>query len=294
MNTPLQLLTAPWDATILGSEGAVSYDATIGPLLLALAPLLVLVFYKFQNQILRDALVFSTILYLFWLAGLAESKLLLETRLLFPAFPTLAVAAAVAFDRLAVIDLPQFSLQRFARLLVLLVLGLTAFSYALGFASVNAFGYLAGFESRDVYLARALGGYYAAIQFVNTLPPNSKTLFLWEPRSYYARRTVQPDAILDAFAHLHSQFHDADSLAAALRQQGYTHILLSRVGLNYLLQTAYDPIAANDTQMLQDLTVRDLKQVYGKTPFEIVMRGGAPTLLGASNDQYAVYEIESP
>jgi 4-amino-4-deoxy-L-arabinose transferase-like glycosyltransferase len=294
LNSPLQLLTAPWDATILGSEGAVNYDATIGPLLLALLPLLVLVFHKFQNQILRAALVFSAILYLFWLAGLAESKLLLQTRLLFPAFPTLAVAAAVAFDRLAAIDLPQFSLQRFARLLVLLVLGLTAFSYALGFASVNAFGYLAGFESRDAYLARALGGYYAAVQFVNTLPSNSKTLFLWEPRSYYARRAVQPDAILDAFADRWSHFPAADAFAAELSREGYTHILLNRAGLDYLLQSGYDPIDHREIALLQDLTARDWKQVYGRTPFEIVARDGKPAVLGANNDAYAIYEIVAP
>ena len=191
-------------------------------------------------------------------------------------------------------DLPQFSLQRFARLLVLLVLGLTAFNYAMGFASDNVFAYLSGFESRDTYLAGTLGGYYKAIQYVNTLPPSSQTLFLWEPRSYYARRNVQPDAILDAFAHLDSQFHDADSLTAALRQQGYTHILLSRIGLDYLLQTAYDPIATADTQLLQEMTARYWKQVYGNTPFEIVTRDGVPALLNASDDQYAVYEIESP
>jgi hypothetical protein len=34
--------------------------------------------------------------------------------------------------------------------------------------------------------------------------------------------------------------------------------------------------------------------VYGKTPFEIVTRDGKPAVLDAANDQYAVYEIETP
>jgi hypothetical protein len=292
LHSPLQLFTVPWDATIVGREGVVNYDATIGPLLLALLPLLIIPMGKGRSAVLRSTLVFSAILYLFWLIGIAESKLLLQTRLLFPVFPMLALAAAVAFDRLDTITLSQFSLQRFARLLVLFVLGFTALGYAIGLASDNVLGYLAGAESREAYLSSHLGGYYAAIQFMNrNLSTDSKTLFLWEPRSYYASRAVQPDAILDAFTHRRWLLHDADSIAAALGEEGYTHILLSRTGLDYLLQTGYDPIGSDDMAVLTDLVSRDLKQVYGKTSFQIVTREGKPSVLGEADDPYAIYEI---
>jgi 4-amino-4-deoxy-L-arabinose transferase-like glycosyltransferase len=294
VNEPLRILIAPWDATILGQEGSISYDATITPLLLALIPLLLFTWRAWRSRALRDVLIFSAMLYAFWLVGIAESKLLLQTRLLFPAFPLFALAAAVAFERLDALALSQFSLQRFARLLVLLVLALTALGYCIGVASGNALAYLVGAESRDAYLARHLGGYYAAMQFVNELPAASKVLFLWEPRSYYARRVVQPDAILDAFAHRRATLRDADSIAAALRSEGYTHILLSRGGLDYILQTGYDSITLEDAQVLQELLSRHAKPVYGKTPFEIVARENKPALRGAAEEPYAIYELSAP
>ncbi len=292
LNTPLQLITAPWFATIFGREGGVNFDATVGPLLLALLPLLLLTIGKFRSSVTRDVLIFSAILYVFWLIGLAESKLLLQTRLLFPAFPTLVLASAVAIERLDALTLTQFSLQRFARLFVLFVLGVTALSYLLGFAATNPLALIAGSQSRQGYLSSQLGDYYAAIQFLNhNLPTNSKTFFLWEPRSYYAARPVQPDVILDAFADRRSKYPDANAFAASLRAEGYTHVLLSRAGLDYLLQSGYDPISSQDLRVLQNLVSHDLRLVYGKTPFQIVTRDGKPALLDAEEDPYAIYEI---
>ncbi len=165
-------------------------------------------------------------------------------------------------------------------------------SQALNLASDNALAYLAGFESREAYLTRHLDGYYAAIQFVNAnLPANARVYFLWEPRSYYAERAVQPDAILDAWAHLRWQYHDVDSIAAALRERGYTHLLLSRSGLDFMLQTGNDPITLDDARALEALAARHLRQIYGKTPLEIVTRNDKPAVLGAADAPYAIYEI---
>ncbi len=296
MNSPLHLILAPWNATINSSEGAAGFEATIGPLLLILLPSLIIVRTQHAthntHHVLRDLLLFALCLYLFWLFGVAGSALLIQTRLLFPAFPVFALLAAVALDRLAAFDLPQFSLARFARLVVLSVCGLTALSYALGFASDGALGYLAGAESRDAYLTRHLGGYYAALKFVNAnLPKEARVLFLWEPRSYYADRAAQPDAILDAWAHLHWQYDDADSIAVVLRERGYTHVLLSRAGLDFMLQTGNDPISPEDIRALEEFASRHLHLVYGKTPLQITIRNGKPAVLNASEEPYAVYEI---
>ena len=295
-NAPFQLLIAPWDATINGVDGTVSYDATIGPLVLLFIPLLVLAFFNrteksARSPLARDALIFSAILYLFWLVGIAESKLLLQTRLLFPAFPILALLAAVGFDRLRDLDLPQFSLHRFATLLVALVIALTSMNYWLAWVGDNPLTYLTGAQSREAYLANHLGDYGAAIRFINTqLPSNARVLFWWEPRSYYAQRATQPEADLDAFAHLRYLYHDADTMASALRQQGYTHILLANGGLDYVLQQSSDPMGAEDISVLQTFAARYLRQVYGTAPLEIVTRAGKPSVRNAAADSYAVYE----
>ena len=161
-------------------------------------------------------MIFALVLYLFWLVGLAESKLLWQTRLLFPAFPVLALGAAVACDQLKAFDLPQFSIRRFARLVIVLVLGMTAFQYVVSFAGSDTLMYLSGAETRDAFMVRNLGAYQTVVKYVNDrLPANSNILFLWEPRSYYVQRNVQPDVILDALAHLRWQYHDPDAIAAA-------------------------------------------------------------------------------
>jgi 4-amino-4-deoxy-L-arabinose transferase-like glycosyltransferase len=299
-NVPVQLLTAPWDATVSSSEGTLSYGATLGPLLLMFVPLLILAWafgegnqkLKAQNGILRDIMIFSLVLYIFWLSGVAESKLLLQSRLLFPAFPMFALGAALAIDRLDSFNLPHFSLQRFARLVIAIVLALTLFGEVLAFAGNGPLPYLVGAESRSQFIDSNLGGYAQAFNFINErLPANVRVLELWEPRSYYIQRNTQPDAILDLLPHLVWQYGNADAIAATLRADGYTHVLLSRAGLDYLLQTGYDPITSEDTQILQDLVTRHFVQVYGKTPLQIITRDGKPAVAGLPDDAYAVYEI---
>lgn len=200
--------------------------------------------------------------------------------------------AAIGFDRLRTLDLPQFSLQRFARLLIGLVVGLTGLSSALGFASDAPLAYLAGFESRDTFLARHLGAYYSAVQFVNIqLPANANVLFLWEPRSYYVQRAVRTDTMLDLIPHARWKYSTADAVVKSWRDAGYMHVLLNRGGLDYMLQTGYDPIQTEDIQVLQEITVSYLSQVYGKTPLEIVSRDGRQSIVGADSDAYAIYAI---
>jgi hypothetical protein len=230
--------------------------------------------------------LFLLILYLFWLLGLAGSKLLHQTRLLFPAFAFFALFAALVLERLGTLDLPQFSLQRFTRMLVVLVLGLTLLSYVLGFASDSPLPYLAGAQTRSEWLARHLGEYYRATQFVNQLPRDAKLLALWEPRAYYIRRTVQPDAILDAFPRVVAQTREADAIVRAWKESGYTHVLLNRHGLNLMLTSQYDPIAAGDARVLQEILMTHARQIYG-APLEII--GGA--IPRAAEEPYAVYEL---
>lgn len=320
LNDPFQLVLAPWNVTIFGVEGAMGFEATIGPLLLMLLPLWLGVrgqgsggrdqksaveladdtmrnaqfAIRYSPFAIRHLLFFSIALYLFWLWGVAQSKLLMQTRLLFPAFPAFAILAAIAFERLRALDLPQFSLQRFTRLVVLLVLGLTALNYAIGFASSSALAYLVGAESRAAYLRRNLGDYGAALRFINTaLPRDARVLFLWEPRVYYAERAAQPDSILDAWTHWRWQHRDVDAIAAELRGRAYTHLLLNRAGLDFILQTGYDPLSLDDLRGLEEFTARHLEQVYGKTPLRIITREGKPRVLNADQDAYAIYRLDA-
>lgn len=303
VTTPWRILLAPWDATIFGLEGSEAYSATIGPLILALLPLLLLQIlisrFKATDHSPRNsnfelrfpfyAFIFSSILYLFWLYGIAQSKLLIQTRLLYPAFPILAIGAAIAFDRLREFDLAQFSLQRFMRLLTVIILGLTLLSYALAFVANNPFAFINGSVSRDSFLEGSLGDYYGAAKFINTeLPRNARLVTLWEPRSYYIHRAIQPDVILDLFEHRLSQTRDMETIALGWRNAGYTHLLLYRKGLNQLFTSQYDPISFGDVQTLQMLLTRYGRLIYGE-PLEVEGNG----IVHAESAPYAIYALES-
>ena len=293
-NDPLRLLSAPWEATILGIEGKVGYQATIGPLLLTLLPLLVVYLGSTRlhatRKIAGELLVFSIALYAFWLFGIFGSDSLMQTRLLFPAFPVFAILAACAFEAIGELDLAQFSLQRFASMFITLVLVLTGIAYWLDFIANNPLPYITGFESRSGFLARNLGAYDSVAQWMNTnLGEQSKTLLVWEPRSYYIHRAVQPDTIVDHSAHLFWKYGNPDALAMSLRDAGYTHILVNRAGLENLLETNHHPISDGELIMWQDFAARYLKPIYPK-PLDIV-DAHQRIVVDANSEPYVLYEI---
>jgi hypothetical protein len=291
---PWRLVIAPWEATILGVQGTTSFDTTIGPLLLMLLPLLALV-WKRGERVVNDALIFSGVLYLFWLVGIALSEATIQTRLLFSAFPTLALLAALAWERLPALDHPRFSLARFATLVVALVFALTLLAQMLELVALNPFSYLAGYESRAEFLNKRLipRGYFDAMQFVTKLPAGSKVLFLWEPRDYYASgaAVTQSDPILDTFGHLRYLCHDADGIARALKERGFTHLLINRWGLDYQLMNKRGDVSVEDVHILRDLTARHARQVYGTLPLDFADQAEENGIAGIDAKSYAIYAL---
>ena len=263
---PWKLLTAPWDATVWGVEGGAAYSATIGPLFLAFLPLLVLSWRRMsveRRRWLASALAFCGVLYGFWLWGVARTALLFQTRLLFPAFGILALMVAAAVEGLRTLPRRPLDLAWLARAVVVGVLALTLVGTLLSTVQQRPLGVLLGFESRDDFLTRRLGWYYAAVEHINReLPPEAVVLFLWEPRSYHCQVDCRPDAILDRFVHAtHLYGHDAGDIAAVWRAEGVTHVLLHRAGLEFILEKQFDPVTTNDQRVLDELLARHLTPV---------------------------------
>jgi hypothetical protein len=265
---PWRLLVAPWEITVLGIQGTESYDATIGPILLTVVPLLALVWAKIaseERRVIGYALLVCLIQYLFWLYGVAQSALLVQTRLLFPIFALLALLAGYTVDKLTLLTRRAFSLQWFVTTVLLLALGLNAVSSALHFVSDSPLPYLTGFESKESYLTRRLGLYYTTVAYINeNLPPSAKILFLWEPRSYYCQRDCWPDALLDKFKHLVYKYHDADGIAQQLREQGVTHVLLYKLGMDHIVKAGFDPITPSDLEVWADLSNGYLNLIHNE------------------------------
>jgi hypothetical protein len=262
---PWRLVIAPLEATVLGVEGGEPYDATIGPLLLMTAPLLIVVrraLNKEERSLIGYLLFYAGVNYVLWLLGLARSALLVQTRLLLPIFGVVAIMGAVGVDRLATLRRPQLAVDWLARSVIALTLGLLLFSTLTSFLRVNPLPVAFGLESRDHYLARRLGAYHLAIEAINSLPPDSQVVFLWEPRSYACRVGCRPDALLDRFLHLSHLYPDATSIARLWRREGVTHVLLYRLGMQAIVEDRFDPISPHDLDVLADLQADYLQPVY--------------------------------
>jgi hypothetical protein len=264
---PWKLLTAPWDATIWGVEGAAGYSATSGPLFLALLPLLFLVWRRLpltQRRWLAAALAFCGVLYAFWLWGIARTALLFQTRLLFPAFGLLALVAGAAVEGLRALPSRPLNLGWLVRAVIVAVLALTLAGTLLSFVQERPLGVLLGFESREDFLMRRLGWYAVAVDYLNReLPPDAVVLFLWEPRSYACRVECRPDALLDRWLHTtHVYGSDAATIADAWRAEGVTHVLLYRAGYEAIVAAGFDPVSEADRTALAVLLSEEMVAVH--------------------------------
>jgi 4-amino-4-deoxy-L-arabinose transferase-like glycosyltransferase len=268
---PLQLITAPWDATIWGVEGKLGYSATIGPLFLLLVPITLIGWRKFdraQHTALIDQLVIIGLTYGAWLYGMAGSIALRQSRLLIPIFPLLALIGAGAFQVLGHWDLPNLSLRRVASVLVAFVLLATGLKATLDLGRSNVIPVLAGSASHDQYYASTLGWYYEAIKTINQVDPHATTLFLWEPRTLLCTGDCRPDAMLDKWAYARRTLGSPEAIAAAWRNDGVGYVLLWDAGYQAARQLALNRFTPDDEQALQQLIqehmelVKDFGGVY--------------------------------
>jgi len=189
---------------------------------------------------------------LVWTLGVIQSRALFQSRLFLPGFVALVPLLAEALARLSSLDSRRFSISAFVRMLVGLALALNLVNQALDVLRFNPFGYLVGHESRAAYLERVLGDHYRAMERLEEVAPEKgRVLFLWEPRSYYSPRSAQPDAILDNWAHLVYLYGDENRVAAHLRAEGFTHVLLYRRGLDFVIDHGESPLPPGDVELLQ-------------------------------------------
>ncbi len=263
-----QLLLAPWEATIWGLEGGYfeghpSYGATVGPILLALLPLALLrrsAATPERNQIRSALLILCGATFLGWLAQLAYSQLLIQTRLLFPVFPELAILAAVGFDGLGSFGRRGRSARFIIGGLLAFTLALTALQAALGFISASPLRVVSGSEPEEDYLGSRLGQHAVAMQALARLPDGSQVRFLWEPRSYYCppALTCEPDSLLDRWWHERQLGGDAPAIAAEWRRLGVTHVLYYRLGAEAVRTAGFDPFIDKDWEELEHFLADDL------------------------------------
>lgn len=263
-----RLLTAPWDATIWGVEGKVGYAATIGPLFLLLTPLALLGWKHYtraQRQTLIDVLITAAVVYVAWLIGLATSVSLIQSRLLIPILPLLALISSNAFEVLEQWSRPGLSLKRIGMVLVAIVWVTTGMKVVLNIAESNTLPVLAGGITTDEYLTRQLGWYYAAQQSLAKDAADGKVLFLWEPRSLYCPVECWPDAMIDRWEQARRTLGPINQIATRWQADGVRYILVWRTGYEALAELDFRRLTDEDRAKLQDFIAQKLELVrdYG-------------------------------
>ena len=227
----------PWQATIYAQEGASGYGASIGPLLLGLAPLSWIGYRRYTDQtkaLLRSSAILAGTGLLIWIILGRLSPYLIQSRLYFVIFPALAVLAGGGFAGLARTAIGNIRLGRIAGGLIVLVLLFTTFELLQSTIRQEVLPTVLAINNEEKYLETNLGMYYLAMQSVSSLPGQARTLLLFEPRSLYCLPKCTPDEILDRWMHDLRVYQSPEGVLAAWRQAGYDYLLYYGAGANFL------------------------------------------------------------
>lgn len=270
----LDLIFLPLRATFAGIEGgrvgdAPGYEASIGPLLLALG----LFAWRRRGPLRAGARPLLQLLTLFgvgtlliWAIGGRVSGHLIRTHLYYAAFPAFAGLGAYGFAALERMKLPGVRVGRVAAALVVLALAMSMFQASTRAIASGAVETLFGQRSPQDYLEHNLGLYALVAQSLREELPQAKVLMLWEPRSYYCLPVCEADEIIDRWAHDLEVQGDPQNVLASWRSQGYTHLLYYRLGAEFVAQEGqfYHPLDLAPLESLLDgLTLMvDFKRDY--------------------------------
>lgn len=236
----------PLRATLSGIQGFEGYDFSAGPLLLGLGALAWLGYRALderQRGLFETAAAAMLSVWAVWAVSNLRSGYLIQTRMYLTIFPALAVLAGFGFRALSAETLSAgkagtLRLGRILAGLVLFVLALNALQTGAAALQKGAPQVLLGIKTEGEYLSDNLGWYYPAAQAALELPEGSRVLLLLEARSLYCAPACRPDEILDRWKRAEAEFGtNAESIRAAWLAEGFTHVLVSRAGLEFFRET---------------------------------------------------------
>ncbi len=240
----LDFFLLPLQATLTGFEKGGGYMFSAGPLLLALGALA----WVGRKQLdpdgqsaLQNAALMTGIGLLVWALVNQYNGLLIQTRYYMAVFPAFAVLAAAGERGLSQLAIARVRLGRLTAVMILLAVGFNVLETGVQSIQSGALPAALGLKSQDSYLADNLGWFQPAMQAINDLPQGSQVLLLYEPRSLYCQPRCTGDAIMDHWKQARALYEDdAGKIRAAWIAQGFTHLLLYRQGLDFLVE-ANDP-----------------------------------------------------
>ncbi len=215
-----------------------------------------------ERSLVNRLLIFSLPPAVLGLAELVIGWPLMQSRLLLPALPALALAGALGLEGLQTLKLP-LDVGRLARPPLLIAFLLAVAGAALEVIRSAPLPVAVGIQTQDDYLVQTLGAYEAAIQHINALPEESRVLMLWEPRFFYCLPRCVPDSSLDRWLREHQQWPDPLQAAARWREQGITHVLIHEAALEWMVSEGGPaPLSVEDQTALDALREQALVLVW--------------------------------
>lgn len=192
-----------------------------------LLPLFFLTHRRPHRRLFCEMGIFALSQFALWAIDMQEMRFVL-----YVVVPLSLMAAVVLYGLLT-----HWS-ERFWRktMLQLATCYLIALALAIQVYSLSgSIGTLLGTTPQATYL-RAKNYVYDGLAYLNqNLPPDSRTLFLWEGQGYYCDRPYIPDPIYDRWADLVARYETPAAIRQWLAVQSVTHVLLSDQGLQPIL-----------------------------------------------------------
>jgi len=245
------ILMLPLNIT-LGYHDVNLYDGRIGPFFLILLPVALWTLGIAHREIpsRRSALIltasFAGITALIWTYGVIQTANLWQSRLLLPGLIPFVLVMAAGIDQLKKLDTPALKITFVFTILTGLAVFASLLDFGLQVSFRNPLMSALGAETRQEYMRRLQPGYAEELELVHQVPSDAYVYFLYEPRSYGMDRHVQPDPINDNWAHDLFLYGSVDASLAALRTQGFTYILISREGADFISKTVPSQIPQLD------------------------------------------------
>ncbi len=260
-----QVPFAPLQATVFGVEGG-SYNATIGPLLLGLLPLM-LVGWRSRDQderrIMVSLMVFAIAPLISWFISVGTSWFFVRVRYLYPLFPVLALFGAWGIEGLGRVASLRMG-QKILRWVTAIALGIAVFHAGALIVKKQVPAVVLGYESEEAYLLDEMQLYYRTMQEINKLPEGSRVLFLFEPRSFYCEVDCIGDVILARWWHDRQFEPDPHRIAQQWHDDGVTHVLINEAGLDLMFEAPYMFFTEEDAQAVGEIRGKELVPVWDK------------------------------
>lgn len=235
-------LLLPFSITFTGVDTAAGFSTDPGPLLLLLGLPGLILLRKHRSARVLAVLLLPAALAL----GVLSYRVahLIQPRLYFALLPVAALPAGWGWIVLQGKSYGQIRLRNLLGTVIITVLLINLLQDAHTFFVNNPVQTFFQPEQTQTYFRATTGPYADAVQQVNILEEDTKLLMLWEPRGLYMPLDAQPDLWIDRFQTDIREQHTPEGVIQQWCREGYTHVLVYRLGESLLQDESRDAYIA--------------------------------------------------